>query len=136
MSKIHEVDLPSGAVLKMNLASFAVSKELYQAFMEEIKDLKVDLKLNTELDISFFKDLICVALSSKKIEKALWECMKVALYNGIKISDKTFEEEEARGDYFSVMTEVAMLNIKPFMKNLSALLPTLSSVMDNALVQR
>lgn len=131
MSKIHEIELPSGAKLRVNLASFATSKDLYQAFLEEAKGVKFDFSLDTELKLEMFKDIICVGLSSKKIEKALWECMKVALYNDKKITEETFEDEDARGDYFNVVFEVAKLNLSPFVKNLYALLSPLKAVMDN-----
>jgi hypothetical protein len=113
-----EVVLPSGAKLKVTPSSFAVSKELFQSVSEEMKSLNISS--TTEIDINLFKDLFCTGLSSKKIEKSLWECMKKATYNNLKITEDTFEPVEAREDYIQVMFEVAKENIAPFMKSLFA----------------
>lgn len=113
-----EVVLPSGAKLKITPSSFAVAKELFQAVTEELKELNISA--TTEIDINLFKDLFCTGLSSKKIEKCLWECIKKATYNDLKITEDTFEPVEAREDYIQVMFEVAKENIAPFMKSLFA----------------
>jgi hypothetical protein len=34
---LKEITLPSGAILKITLSSFAVSRELYKVFLEELK---------------------------------------------------------------------------------------------------
>jgi hypothetical protein len=123
MSKPTTIKMPSGATLVVALASFAESKELYQVMMKEGKTLKIDGK--TDLDYNFFKDGLCAFLSSKEVEAALWECMKRCTYNKMKIDEDTFEPEEAREDYMIVMYEVAMANLKPFLKGLSAQFGTL-----------
>lgn len=113
-----EVVLPSKAKLKISPSAFAVSKELFQAITEEMKSLNISA--STEIDINLFKDMFCTGLSSKKIEKCIWECMKKATYNDLKITEDTFEPVEAREDYIPVMFEVAKENITPFMKSLFA----------------
>jgi hypothetical protein len=114
---MKEIILPSGAVLKITLASFAESRALYQAFLEEIK--VVEIKSDVQL-ANIFKDFACICMSSKKIEKCLEVCFKRCLYNDFKIDDKTFEPIESREDYVSICVEVARENIMPFMKNLYA----------------
>jgi hypothetical protein len=111
--------LPSGAELRITLAPFSDSKALYQAFLEEIKGLKVES--STEIDTNFIKDIFCVGLASKKFEVALWKCMERALYNNLKITENTFEPVEARQDYMLVCFEVAKENIAPFTKTLMPL---------------
>lgn len=115
---MKEVTLPSGATLKITLAPFTQSRDLYQAFLEELKGLKIDP--TEEVDASFIKDLGCVALTSKKVETALWTCMQRATYNDLKITLDTFEPEASRDDYFTVCLEVAKVNIQPFTKSLYA----------------
>lgn len=110
--------LPSGAELVITVAPFAEAKALYQAFLKELKVLKFDPK--TEMDVNFFKDMFCAALSSKEIENALDVCMKRATYNGLKIDKDTFEPVEARDDYFAVCFEIAKENVLPFTKSLYA----------------
>ena len=112
--------LSSGAELNITVGSFAESRDLYQAVLEEAKGLKLDA--NADVDINLFKDLFCTAMGSKKIEKYLWICMKRVTYNGTRITDPeaVFEPVEARGDYMEVCLEVAKANVLPFMKSLSA----------------
>lgn len=126
-----EVDLPSGAKLRIQPAPFKDSRALYQAILEEAKVLKLDPK--TEIDVNLFKDLFCVGVSSKKIESCLWECMKVVRYNELKIDADTFEKVEAREDYLTVCFEVAKENVLPFMKNLYAKYAPMLGVLKSSL---
>lgn len=112
------VDLPSGAKLDITLAPFGAAKVLYQAFIEELATVKLDM--TAEIDGNFFKDLACVGFTSKKIEAAMVDCLKRALYNGLHIKDELFEPEEARQDYPVILFEVASENIRPFTKSLYA----------------
>lgn len=121
------IKLPSGAELRITLAPFAASKALYQAVLEEVKFLQ--LTSSTEVDFSLLKDLICVGFSSRKIEQALEECMKRCLYNGMKITADTFENEDARQDYLQVCFEVGKANIEPFLKALMPKLQQFSAMM-------
>jgi hypothetical protein len=118
---MKEVKLPSGAVLKINVPAFEVSKALYQTVFEEAKSVIVSGK--TEM-ASVYKDLFCIGVSSKKIEACLWECFKVCTYNGtgadLKIDKDTFEPVTARQDYMTVCIAVAKENIDPFVKSLYA----------------
>lgn len=111
-----EIKMPSGAILKVQPAPFAAARTLYQAVLEEAKGLKFDPE--AQVDVNFFKDLFCAGLASKKIEAALAECFKSALYNDLKITNDIFEPVEAREDYIMACFEVAQENIKPFTKNL------------------
>jgi hypothetical protein len=118
---MREIKLPSGAVLKIGVSPFEVSKALYQAILEEAK--AVAFVSTTEM-ASVYKDIFCVGLSSKKIEACLWECFKKCIYNSgkgdLKIDKDTFEPVEARSDYVAVCIAVAKENIDPFVKGLYA----------------
>ena len=62
---MKEVKCPSGAILKITPSPFKDAKALYQALLEEAKDLKI----TTDLELGqIVKDILCVGLSSKKIE--------------------------------------------------------------------
>jgi hypothetical protein len=116
-----EIDLPSGAILKITLAPFSDSKALYQAILEEMKE--IDFQAGSEI-ASLFKNISCAALSSKKIEKCLEVCFKRCTYDSgagdLKIDAQTFEKEEHRQDYITVCSAVIEANIMPFMKSLLA----------------
>lgn len=113
--------MPSGAILKIGVSPFEVSKALYQAVLEEAKVISF---ASTDEMVSVYKDLFCIGLSSKKIEAALWECFKKCIYNSgkgdFKVDKDTFESIEARADYVAVCIAVAKENIDPFVKGLYA----------------
>ncbi len=122
--KFREVKLPSGAVLKIAAAPFSDSKALYQAVLEEVKE--IDFSSKTEIS-RVLKDFLCAGLSSKKIEDCLWVCLARCVYNAgapgsgdLKIDKDTFEPVAAREDYLTVCLEVAQENISPFAKSLYA----------------
>ena len=112
------VKLNSGAELKITPAPFAEARELYQAILAEGTVMNFDP--NQEIDVNFFKDVICVGLSSKFIEEKLWSCMRRCRYKGLKIVEDVFEPVAAREDYMEVMFEVTKANITPFTKSLYA----------------
>lgn len=113
-----DVKLDSGADLKITMASFAEARGLYQSVLKEVKFLKIEDQ--AEIDVNFFKDIFCTLLSSKEIEQEIWNCMGRATYNKQKITEDTFSEEVARGDYISICYEIAWYNISPFTKGLYA----------------
>lgn len=116
-----EVTLPSGAILKIAPATFAESKALYQAMLEEA--VHINIGSQGELG-NVFKDLFCMGFASKKIEACLEACFKKCIYNDgkgdLKIDKDTFEPVSAREDYLTVCMEVAKENVSPFMKSLYA----------------
>lgn len=121
MEQQKEVELPSGAKLKITLSPFAVSKALYMALLEEAKGLS----FNTKMEVgTLYKDIFCAGFSSPKIEKCIWACLERCTYNtgngDLRITQDTFEPANARQDYLSVCMEVAQENVGPFMKSLYA----------------
>jgi hypothetical protein len=118
---MRSITLPSGAVLKVAPAPFAVSKNLWQALLREIRGVAMQGSLDVG---SFLKDFFCVGFSSLEVEAALNECLKRCTYDGgkgdLKIDDHTFEPVSARQDYVQVSLEVAKENIAPFAKSLFA----------------
>lgn len=110
-----DVTLPSGAELKITPAPFKEAKALFQAFLDEAKNLSI-----APSQVEIYKSIFCLAFSSPRIEKAQWECLKRCTYNDLKITEDTFEPLEAREDYLKVLTEVVKVNVSPFVKGLSA----------------
>lgn len=120
MAKEYEKLLPSGAVLKFNLAPFEDSQELLQAIISEMKDVPFDSSREIGAVI---KDLSTFVISSKKVDAALKKCMERARYNELKVNLKTFEADEARVDFYPAMLAVLKENIEPFMSGLMQSLP-------------
>lgn len=118
---MKEITLSSGNVLKITPGSFAESKALYQAILEEFKT--VELKASSDV-AEIFKNMVCVGFASKKIDMCLDNCFKRCTYNcgkgDLKIDKDSFEPVECRQDYVQVCVEVVKENIEPFLKSLFA----------------
>lgn len=133
---MKEIDLPSGAKLKITLAPFADAKALYQAVLEEFKQIE----FNSHVDMSnLFKNIACYGFSSRKIEYCLENCFKRCTYNSgkgdLKIDKDSFESVESRGDYIHICIAIAEENIAPFLKSLFAqyehFLATIQNVLES-----
>jgi len=116
---MREIILPSGAVLKIQPASFAEARNLYQSVLEELKKIRYEGEF---FSFNFFKDAMCALFSNKKVEICLDQCLRRCLYNDFKIDEKTFEKKETWVDFVDVCHEVGKENIDAFMESLCALL--------------
>lgn len=114
---MKEITLPSGRELKITPAVFTDASALYKSIALEGSLLRFDPK--EKIDVNLIKDGFCVLISSDRIEKAVWKCFERSTYNGLKITQDTFEDEKAREDYFTICKEVALVNVAPFLKGLS-----------------
>lgn len=122
-----EKQLVTGNKLKITLGTFEESKKLYQAIMDECKAVKIEF--TKEMNVDLMKNMLFTLMSSKKIEDALWVCMRRCTYNDEKITTDIFEDVNARADYFDVCFEVAKENVNPFLKSLYAQYgPTLKEI--------
>lgn len=116
---MDEIELPSGAVLKIGDIPMKAANELKKAVMREVKNIPLQ---STKQVIDLYKDYLCTLFSSDDIEKCLWVCMKRCLYNEFKIEESTFEPVAARDDFTKVQFEVAMAVLRPFGPALLAVL--------------
>jgi len=110
-------ELSSGAVLEFDLAPFLEAEELFQVFTGELKPIKLEKDTHV---VTMYKDAIFTLMSSKNFRAAIWVCLKRALYNGQRVTEKTFEPQSAREDYLACLYEVAKENLAPFTKDLYA----------------
>lgn len=117
----REVKLDSGATLRIQMAPFDASKNLYQAILRELNVVEIAGKVQMG---ELYKNLFCRGFASPEIEACLWPCLKCCTYddgNGeLKIDKDSFEPVERRADFVYVCMEVAHDNVSPFMKGLYA----------------
>lgn len=111
------VKLSSGAELKIGVVPFPDAKVLLQTFLEEAKTVQI---AGWDSHYNLVKDVFCVALSSRKLEAALWPCMERSLYNGVKVDAALFENVKVREDFIEVCYLVAQETLQPFTKSLYA----------------
>lgn len=119
MQERREIELPSGAKMRIQVAPFKAAKQLYQMVLKEFKTMEFSMTMEHDI---LFKNLFCSAFSSDAIEAAVWECLKSCTYDTgegeKKISSDTFEPVEARDDFMLACFEVVKDNIAPFWKSL------------------
>ena len=132
--------LPSGAVLKLNDVPWPAAHKLYMSVVRELEVVRVEFgatNLNiqdlqkTQVDdkaINTLKNLMCRLMGSDTVQAALWDCMGRCLYTGQKITDRTFEPTDARGDFLVVEKEVLWHSLLPFLKDLLSLFPPLQAL--------
>ncbi len=134
---MDSIQLKSGASLAVTIASFSAGNRLMKTVARELSsvDFNLDLKSFAELsdkDINVLKNVAFQILQSDAIESALLECMKKCLYNEERITEKTFEPENARPDYLPVAWEVMKANLRPFFSGLDLSLLTSAKPTSNA----
>lgn len=117
------ITLKSGAQLALTIAPFAVGNRLLKTVARELAavDFDMDTVNFSELsgkDINTLKNALFQLLQSDALETALLECMKRCLYNNERITETTFEPEDARPDYLPVAWEVIKVNLRPFFSGL------------------
>jgi hypothetical protein len=133
---MKEVQLPSGAVLKIGTIPFEDANNLKKAVMREIKGVPIK---NSKETMDLYKDYLCSAFGSEEVEKALWECMKRCIYNSglgdLKIDLSTFQNVQAREDFTTVQVEVGIESLAPFGKSLWQLLLRMVAFTEGAIPQ-
>lgn len=118
------ITLKSGAVFLAAVAPFPDGVDLYQTIARELAAVNFDIS-NLELDdvssrdVNTLKNAGLQLVQSKAVLAILDRCLMRCLYNNQKIVvAQTFNPEDARGDYFPVLWEVAKVNLIPFFKSL------------------
>jgi hypothetical protein len=133
-----EMILDSGARLQITLSDFDVCDRLLIAVSKELEGVGLNLGLksgglgdilNMDIDkdqaLNTLKNAILRLSSSTLVRPILWECMGRVVYNGEKVTPKTFEPIEARGDWPIVAKEVLVNNLLPFFPKASSLFTAL-----------
>jgi hypothetical protein len=113
----------------INEAGWEDAKNLRNALWREASLGGIDLQALTQIkslgqlkdfDIDLSKIIGAFMLidSSPIVDRCIMKCLEKSLYNGEKITAKTFDASEAREDYYAIMVACITLNISPFIKGL------------------
>ncbi len=120
--------LGSGAILEMTIASFEDGKKLLKAVTKEVKGIEITKGQDA---INVIKNMVASVILSDEIDSALKPCLDRSTYNNKRITQETFEDEIARGDYLMVLKEVLEYNLTPFFSNLLSMLKDIEKQMAN-----
>lgn len=114
----EKIILQSGAELEVTESDILIQHKLLNAVCQEVKGLDVSpLASGAQVNLNVIKDLFCIMLGSDKIAEAIEPMLRRATYNGAKINDfKFFDNEKAKPDFLEVLKEVARVNLAPFGK--------------------
>lgn len=116
----------SGAALVVNSAPFKDAMALKNAIARELSTSGMALDLKA--DISALSSVVLAVDSSDAVYKALLPCLIRCTYNGLKITEATFEDDKAREDYYEIIIECLKVNLSPFFKGLASRLKTLENI--------
>jgi hypothetical protein len=129
---MQDITLKSGNVLSVGLPEILKSIRLFNAVVKAFTQRGVDVKLSRETELNFAKLFFdnqdaCIKglsdiITSESVMNIILECGEKCLItiNGRKnkINLSTFDNEDARGDFYEVLFQIAVANIKPFFQNL------------------
>ena len=114
---------------EVNIIS-APTKSVLRLKREVIRHLKNKGLVNdfgkgniTGIDLSHVLDLLVDIDTSEEFETAIFECLKVCIYDTqnkrLKITEQLFDDiPEAREEYYEIVLKCAEVNLRPFFKSL------------------
>jgi hypothetical protein len=137
-----EFKTESGAEVVINMANFIDASRLRVAVLGAIKESGVEIsKVDIEKLLSGVKedmgaavksgaldsllDMVISLDCSEKVNNEIFNCLKRSTYNSEKITRDTFNELEARGDYYHIVIMCLKVNLAPFFKTLFSKLSAL-----------
>lgn len=99
---------PSGAEIVISSASWGETTALRRAINQHISE-----GLTSDANVM---QLALKVESSKEVYDAVFSCLSRCTYNGSKITEATFEDENARQDYLDIVCACIDKNMEPFKK--------------------
>ena len=112
-----DLTVPSGVPVVINPASWEDAIALKKALFREMA-MGRGMNLPTFLMVA----------SSDAVEVALYKCLARCLYDGQKITKKTFDPIETRQDYPAIAAACGRENLSPLWPGLLSLLEELSQI--------
>ena len=130
----------TGKSVKINPASFkeaiALKKEVLKCLKNAgiIEDINIDKLKNLNVADLFtsLSNLIITMDTSNGFENALFDCLKVCIYDGkYAITSQLFDDKpELQEDYYEIVSKCCEVNLRPFFKSLYSELSTRINAMD------
>lgn len=106
----------SGKKIVINCASFEASQALWCAVQKAAADQNLFPDSIKEPESLF--NLILRIDSSESFRNALWACLIRCTRDDKKIEKSTFEDKEARTEYYEIIVPCVEENIGPFVESL------------------
>lgn len=127
-----KLQLKSGKILEMNLASVEKALALYRAVIHECKKAKLDLTVADEDSIASMlmknSEALLNIIGSELVMDCIKDCCDKVIYDKQRFTMDIFEDPKARADFFGVMLVVAMENLRPFFTENSSVFDAITSL--------
>ncbi|MBZ5673711.1 MAG: hypothetical protein LAP61_05635 [Acidobacteriia bacterium] len=117
---------PSGANIIIQAAPWPDAKKLKMAVEREAAGAGINL-LDLKSDASGIVSAILRVDGADAVDAALWPCLARCLRGGQKITEQTFDDPEARKDYYEIVIECMKVNFGPLVESLASKLPFLQA---------
>lgn len=140
-----EIVTISGAKAVINVAPFKTAMALKNAITSELAKSGIDLQVliekqnqkesDVKVDLKSIISAVLAVDSSPVVYAAIFECLARCSYNDEKITEKTFEADAARGDYYQIVLECVQANLLPFFMALASRLSGLKSLLNSRFQQ-
>lgn len=119
----------SGCSITINEAPFEDSINLKNSIMKELSNSGFNLDVeslkgidfNSDIDSKVFSKIINAVLaidSSSVVFENIFKCLERCKYNSEKITKTTFEDTQARENYYEIIAACIKVNLLPFFKGL------------------
>lgn len=106
----------SGKTVIVNKAPFEAARLLWASIQLSAAEQKMSSDFLQEPESLF--TLILRIDSSESFNSALWPCLIRCTRDNKKIDKTTFDDMEARGEYYEIITRCVEENIGPFVESL------------------
>lgn len=120
----------SGVKIRIDPASFKdalkLKTDIEKALIKnnvDVANIDVDFdKLGKgNIDFAFITSIskyLMIIDSDENVHRSIFKCLERCLYKDLKITEETFEDIEARVDYYEILTNCIKENMLPFLKTL------------------
>jgi hypothetical protein len=135
-----EYTTDKGISVKIGICPFSDAGKLKTVIVRELKNSNIDFgSLIKEFESKIGQDIsslskesfntiaqtILSTAGSSEIERSIFPCLTRSTYDDKKILPDTFDDLDARAEYFKIISLCIKLNVFPFFMNLGSLLSIL-----------
>ncbi len=106
-----EIDL---ALLPYNQSCTKAIKSYFAMMTSKLENGEIDIHLKDIYTLDGLPEMCLAVKSSKRVRDRMFDCLKRSTYNDQKITVSTFDNVNARADYYPIFIACLKENILPF----------------------
>lgn len=113
-----EIQTKSGAAVVINSAPFEDALALNNLVAPYLTVIQTFADGNANIRMDDLSKIMVEAATNVQIQRQVMQCLKRCTYKGQAISAATFEDSQARADYYEVVAGCIKENVTPFVESL------------------